>query len=182
MSDKAVMTDEQLENAFEEIVTRYLNAHGATPVAIKLACEAGYKLALSAPPQEQGMGEPLIARAVDVLQRHIPPDGLSDHAALNELYSIFDGPEYRAYQAARSAQVEQQQDGHLAGGSESAPHLSEKTGYVLVPREKMESIISALDRGLGDTDITHLETDEEIKEQAPIQWACTQLSLLRGGG
>ena len=53
-----------------------------------------------------------------------------------------------------------------------------RTGCVSVPRETLEAIISALDRGLGDTDITYLETDEEIKEEAPIQWACTQLSLL----
>lgn len=34
--------------------------------------------------------------AIAVLQRHIPPDGISDHEALNELYGIFDGSAYRA--------------------------------------------------------------------------------------
>lgn len=38
----------------------------------------------------------LVQRAVRVLQRHAPPGGLSDHAAMSEMYSIFDGPEYRA--------------------------------------------------------------------------------------
>lgn len=38
----------------------------------------------------------LVKRAVDVLQRHAPPNELSDHDALTELYTIFDGPEYRA--------------------------------------------------------------------------------------
>lgn len=38
----------------------------------------------------------LVDRAVAVLQRHAPPDGLSDHDAMSELYGIFDGPEYRA--------------------------------------------------------------------------------------
>jgi len=37
----------------------------------------------------------LIDRAVDVLQRHAPPDGLSDHDAMSEFYAIFDGPEYQ---------------------------------------------------------------------------------------
>ena len=37
----------------------------------------------------------LIQQAVDVLQRHAPPDGLSDHDAMSEFYGIFDGPDYR---------------------------------------------------------------------------------------
>ena len=41
----------------------------------------------------------LVRRAVAVLQRHAPPDGLSDRDALSELYGIFDGPEYRAAMA-----------------------------------------------------------------------------------
>jgi hypothetical protein len=41
----------------------------------------------------------LIDRAVDVLQRHAPPDGLSDHDAMSEFYGIFDGPAYRAAMA-----------------------------------------------------------------------------------
>jgi hypothetical protein len=45
----------------------------------------------------------LVEKAVEVLQRHAPPDGLSDHDALTELYGIFDGPEYRSACEARSA-------------------------------------------------------------------------------
>ncbi len=41
----------------------------------------------------------VVARAVGVLQRHAPPDGLSDHDAMSEFYEIFDGPEYRAVMA-----------------------------------------------------------------------------------
>ena len=41
--------------------------------------------------------------AQDVLSRHIVPNGFSDHEALNELHGIFDGPLYRAYQAALSS-------------------------------------------------------------------------------
>jgi hypothetical protein len=36
----------------------------------------------------------LVGKAVDVLRRHLPPDGISSDAALNELYGIFDGPDY----------------------------------------------------------------------------------------
>lgn len=38
----------------------------------------------------------LVERAVEVLKRHVLPDGISDHDALNKLYGIFDGPKYRA--------------------------------------------------------------------------------------
>lgn len=38
----------------------------------------------------------IVNRAVEVLNRHIVPDGISDNDALIELYGIFDGPEYRA--------------------------------------------------------------------------------------
>lgn len=47
------------------------------------------------PPKPPATFRTLTNRAVDVLQRHIVPDGLGDHEALNELYAIFDGPEYR---------------------------------------------------------------------------------------
>jgi hypothetical protein len=42
----------------------------------------------------------LARKAVDVLRRHAPPDGLSDAGAIAEFYDIFDGPEFRAAQAA----------------------------------------------------------------------------------
>jgi hypothetical protein len=45
----------------------------------------------------------LVEKAVSVLQRHIVPDGLSDHDALTELYGIFDGPEYRALKTSTPA-------------------------------------------------------------------------------
>jgi hypothetical protein len=54
----------------------------------------------------------------------------------------------------------------------------EQSGFVRVPVEFIDGAISLLDKALGDTDITHLETDEEIKEHAPLQWLCSQLSEL----
>lgn len=58
----------------------------------------------------------LVERAVSVLQRHAPPDGLSDHDALTEFYGIFDGPEYRI--AIAHAEQQKQPDGDSAGGSD----------------------------------------------------------------
>lgn len=42
----------------------------------------------------------------------------------------------------------------------------------------LEDIASALDRGLGDSDLTHFETEEEMREQAPVQWACMMVNRL----
>lgn len=49
---------------------------------------------------------------------------------------------------------------------------------IAVPREKLEEIASALDRSLGDSDITHLETEEEVRDAAPAQWACSEVNKL----
>lgn len=75
--------------------------HGMGLIALPYACgpldgsfgshDANSNLIAAAPEYKA-----LVVRAVAVLQRHAPPDGLSDHEALNELYGIFDGPEYRA--------------------------------------------------------------------------------------
>jgi hypothetical protein len=45
-------------------------------------------------------------------------------------------------------------------------------------RAVLEEVADALDRALGDTDITHIEDDEELRDQYPVQWACTQVNLL----
>lgn len=58
-----------------------------------------------------------------------------------------------------------------AGSSQLAPML----------RDKLEEIADALDRGLGDTDATHLESNEEIREQYPVQWACSEVNKLLQG-
>lgn len=55
-------------------------------------CNAEVGATLAAAPEMRR----LIARAIDVLQRHAPPKGLSDHDAMTELYLIFDGPDCRA--------------------------------------------------------------------------------------
>jgi hypothetical protein len=47
------------------------------------------------PAKPQITATTLVGRAVDLLQRHCHPEGLSDHDALTELYGIFDGPDYR---------------------------------------------------------------------------------------
>jgi hypothetical protein len=49
----------------------------------------------------------LAEKAVEVLQRQIVPNGISDHEALVELHGIFDGPEYRAALAADRRRVAQ---------------------------------------------------------------------------
>lgn len=45
-------------------------------------------------------------------------------------------------------------------------------------RKALEEIASVLDKSLGDSDITHLETDEEIRDYAPVQWACSEINKL----
>ena len=49
---------------------------------------------------------------------------------------------------------------------------------VYVPVEDLRDIHSALDDALGDTDITHVESDEELREQEPVQWAAKQIAKL----
>ena len=41
---------------------------------------------------------------------------------------------------------------------------------------ELESIHSALDAGLGDTDVDWIEDDEELRTEYPIQWAASQLA------
>lgn len=69
----------------------------------ELRCRLANPSAYTAPqPVEAAKGgEPvawksLADKAIEVLNRHIVPDGISDKDALSELYGIFDGPEYRA--------------------------------------------------------------------------------------
>ena len=47
-------------------------------------------------------------------------------------------------------------------------------------RDKLRAIHSALDDALGDSDVTHIEDDDEIREREPVQWAATQLAILIG--
>jgi hypothetical protein len=37
------------------------------------------------------------------------------------------------------------------------------------------AIHSALDAALGDTDISHIESDEELRQDVPVQWAAQKL-------
>lgn len=60
----------------------------------------------------------------------------------------------------------------------AAPSDKDAGPTVSVSRELMADVISVLDKHLGDTDITHFETDDEVKDHAPLQWACSQLSAL----
>ncbi len=48
-------------------------------------------------------------------------------------------------------------------------------------RARLEEIAEALDDALGDTDATHLESDEEIREAYPVQWACSEVNKLLHG-
>lgn len=47
---------------------------------------------------------------------------------------------------------------------------------ISLPRKVLDDVIDALDRGLGDTDITHIESDHELREAYPIQWASMELN------
>lgn len=40
----------------------------------------------------------------------------------------------------------------------------------------LRAIHSALDAGLGDSDVTHIENDEELRERHPFQWAASRLA------
>jgi hypothetical protein len=40
----------------------------------------------------------------------------------------------------------------------------------------LKSVHSALDDALGDTDISHIESDDELRDEAPVQWAAQWLA------
>lgn len=42
--------------------------------------------------------------------------------------------------------------------------------------EKLRTIHSALDDALGDTDVTHIEDDDELRAEHPVQWAAEKLA------
>ena len=44
--------------------------------------------------------------------------------------------------------------------------------------ETLEEIHSALDAGLGDTDVSHIESDDELRSEEPVQWAAMKLAIL----
>lgn len=45
-------------------------------------------------------------------------------------------------------------------------------------RKALERIASKLDQTLADSDISHLENDDDILAAAPGQWACSQINKL----
>lgn len=51
-------------------------------------------------------------------------------------------------------------------------------GEVTVARATLERIWSALDRALGDSDMCFEQTDEEMRRDAPLQWAAKELGAL----
>jgi hypothetical protein len=51
-------------------------------------------------------------------------------------------------------------------------------GMVVVPREQLAAIHSALDDAGGDSDVTHIEDDAELRAEEPVQWAAMKLALL----
>jgi hypothetical protein len=40
----------------------------------------------------------------------------------------------------------------------------------------LRSVHSALDRALGDSDVTHIESDDELRDECPVQWAAQWLA------
>lgn len=51
--------------------------------------------------------------------------------------------------------------------------LEEKKSGVVAD---LRAIHSVLDAGLGDSDVTHIESDEELRERHPFQWAAERLA------
>lgn len=45
----------------------------------------------------------------------------------------------------------------------------------MTDREELLAIHSALDDALGDSDVTHVEDDDELREEQPVQWAAQKL-------
>jgi hypothetical protein len=66
----------------------------------------------------------------------------------------------------------------LVGHAQRAPSTPDILGV-------LKSVHSALDDALGDTDISHIESDDELRDVAPVQWAAQWLAhaieLLEGG-
>ncbi len=46
---------------------------------------------------------------------------------------------------------------------------------------ELRAIHSALDDALGDTDITHIEDDDELRNEHPVQWAAQHLAIIIRG-
>ena len=42
--------------------------------------------------------------------------------------------------------------------------------------KELDLIHSALSDGLGDTDVTHIEDDDELREEQPVQWGAEHLA------
>lgn len=42
----------------------------------------------------------------------------------------------------------------------------------------LKEIHSALDDALGDSDVTHIEDDDELRSEHPVQWAAQMLAKL----
>lgn len=44
--------------------------------------------------------------------------------------------------------------------------------------DELREIHSALDDALGDSDVTYIEDDEELRERVPTQWAACKLAQI----
>lgn len=63
----------------------------------------------------------LVLRARSILELHIPPDGISDFEAMNQMYAIFDGREFREAMAKAGAHVEPLVEVEYRGPAVAAP-------------------------------------------------------------
>jgi hypothetical protein len=50
--------------------------------------------------------------------------------------------------------------------------------YELSLIDRLRGIHSALDDALGDTDVTHIEDDNEMRDRYPVQWAAEKLAAV----
>ena len=55
-------------------------------------------------------------------------------------------------------------------------HLRAWHDMIVEKAERLRSIHSTLDEYLGDSDVTHVESAEQLREEYPIQWAAEELA------
>ena len=44
--------------------------------------------------------------------------------------------------------------------------------------KQLQLIHTTLDKALGDTDITYIEDDNQLKEEEPLQWIASKIAVL----
>lgn len=124
-----------------------------------------------------------IERLTSSAERRMTPRQLEALRMLNDAFESHDGravdqaiitkPDYRLlYEALAEGTTGDRIAAELLGQRPIASSTTESW------RATLEEVASTLDKALGDTDITHIENDDELRERAPVQWACSQINKL----